>query len=43
VAIEIRAVHGKWITRSGILTAIIEAAFRTASLPEPAISDGRDL
>jgi len=29
LAIEIRAARGNWITRSGIVTAIIEAAFRS--------------
>jgi hypothetical protein len=29
LALDIRVVHGKWITRSGILAAIIEADVRT--------------
>jgi hypothetical protein len=35
LASEIRANHGRWITRSGILAAIIEAALQTAPLSEP--------
>jgi hypothetical protein len=31
LALEIRVAHGRWITRSGILAAIIEAAVRTAA------------
>jgi hypothetical protein len=31
LALEIRVAHGQWITRSGILAAIIEAAVRTAA------------
>ena len=31
LAIDIRATRGHWITRSGILTAIIEAALQTAA------------
>jgi len=31
LAVEIRAMSGKWITRSGILTAIIEASLQTAA------------
>jgi len=36
LAVEIRAAHGIWITRSAIITAIIEAALRSdvvADLP----------
>ena len=29
LAMDIRLVHGAWITRSGIVTALIEAAMRT--------------
>jgi hypothetical protein len=28
LAMDIRLVHGAWITRSGIVTALIEAAMR---------------
>jgi hypothetical protein len=34
LAVEIRALSGKWITRSGILTAIIEASLQTAALSD---------
>jgi hypothetical protein len=34
LAVEIRAQRGKWITRSGILTAIIEASLQTAALSD---------
>ncbi|HXH90336.1 MAG TPA: hypothetical protein VNN25_02060 [Thermoanaerobaculia bacterium] len=34
LAVEIRALSGKWITRSGILTAIIEASLQTAARPD---------
>lgn len=34
LAVEIRALRGKWITRSGILTAIIEASLQTAALSD---------
>jgi hypothetical protein len=35
LALEIRAVRGNWITRSGIVSAIIEAALRTTPPPGP--------
>jgi hypothetical protein len=34
LAVEIRAARGIWITRSGIITAIIEATVRSAPVPE---------
>jgi len=34
LAVEIRAAHGTWITRSGIVTAILEAAAKSAAVPE---------
>jgi hypothetical protein len=34
LAVEIRAAGGSWITRSGIITAIIEAASRADAVSE---------
>jgi hypothetical protein len=35
LAVEIRAAGGKWITRSGIIAAIVEADLQGSPTPEP--------